>query len=233
MYFSEHNKKVVYINHYSGLLEVEGEGRLCKEDTVVFPGSDKDWKKDYNTLSITEGITGIGEGFLEAFPRISCLILSHTVTSIESSEALDKQLKKKKVLIRGEYYSFAEEFAKEKGLKFLHCDIPLGVYTIEQAHETDHLTLRFFTRGVPDIHFNCFTPGSSAGSYGGGEYTKDLPRDFYVDCTVEDIAESLSERVRDQILENDMLKRFLENANRRYKEKKRSKAGAKGGTKDE
>ena len=29
MYFSKHNEKIVYINHYSGLLEVEGEGLLC------------------------------------------------------------------------------------------------------------------------------------------------------------------------------------------------------------
>ena len=26
MYFSKHNEKTVYINHYSGLLEVEGGG---------------------------------------------------------------------------------------------------------------------------------------------------------------------------------------------------------------
>ena len=32
MYFSKHNKKIIYINHYSGLLEVKGEGVLCRED---------------------------------------------------------------------------------------------------------------------------------------------------------------------------------------------------------
>ena len=37
MYFSKHNEKIVYINHDSGLLEVEGEGVLCKEDAEVWP----------------------------------------------------------------------------------------------------------------------------------------------------------------------------------------------------
>ena len=30
MYFSKHNKNTVYINHYSGLLEVEGEGLTAR-----------------------------------------------------------------------------------------------------------------------------------------------------------------------------------------------------------
>ena len=36
MYFSKHNKNITYINHYSGLLEVEGEGVLCREDTELW-----------------------------------------------------------------------------------------------------------------------------------------------------------------------------------------------------
>ena len=81
---------------------------------------EKNWQNEYDTLSIKEGITGLGEGYLEAFPRIDCLILSRTVESVSTSPELEKRLRKNKVLIRGEYNTFAEKFAQEKELKFLH-----------------------------------------------------------------------------------------------------------------
>ena len=217
MYFSKHNEKTVYINHYSGLLEVEGEGLLVKEDTEAWPTMGRDWQNEYDTLSITEGITGLGEGYLEAFPKIVCLILSRTVESVATTPELDKRLWKNKVLIRGEYDTYAEKFAKEKGLKFLHCDIPLADDYIEIGHEHDIITLRFHEKGAPDIHYNCFTPGSSAGSYGGGEYYNKLPKNFYVGCTIERFAADFPERLQQQLMTNDMLRRFLDTANSRIK----------------
>ena len=35
MNFSNHNENITYSNHYSGLLEVKGEGVLCREDAEV------------------------------------------------------------------------------------------------------------------------------------------------------------------------------------------------------
>lgn len=218
MYFSKRDKKIRYINHYSGLLEVEGEGVLCREEAEVWPESDKNWAKEYDTLSITEGITGLGEGYLEAFPALDCLILSRTVASVAVTPELVKRMQKRKVLIRGEYDTYAESFAKAHKLVFLHCDIHIADDDIEAAHEHDIITLRFHTDGSADIHYNCFTPGSSAGSYGGGEYVKDLPGDFYIGCTMEKFAGNFSERVREQILSNDAIRRFLESANRRNKQ---------------
>jgi hypothetical protein len=223
MYFSKHNEKIVYINHYSGLLEVEGEGVLCKEDAEAWPAMGRKWQSEYDVLSVKEGITGLGEGYLEAFPKIGCLILSRTVESVATSPELDKRMRKNKVLIRGEYNTFAEEFAHEKGLGFLHCDIPLAVDDIEIAHERDFITLRFHDRGRADIHYNCFTPGSTAGSYGGGEYAKELPKDFYVDCSLEQFASNFPERLHDQLMSNGMLSRFLDKANSRIKKPVNSK----------
>ena len=219
MYFSKHNEKITYINHYSGLLEVKGEGLLCKEDAEAWPTVGSDWRSEYDTLSVEEGITGLGEGYLEAFPEIGCLILSRTVESVATTPELDKGLRKNKVLIRGEYDTFAERFAKEKGLKFLHCDIHLADDDIEEHHEHDIITLRFHRKGAPDIHYNCFTPGSSAGSYGGGEYAQELPKDFYVGCTVEQFAGNFPERLQEQLKSNDKLRRFLEAANGRHDKK--------------
>ncbi|WP_019002452.1 hypothetical protein [Succinimonas amylolytica] len=79
------------------------------------------------------------------------------------------------------------------------------------------ITLRFHEKGSPDIHYNCFTPGSSAGSYGGGEYANKLPKDFYAGCSLEDFAANFPERLREQLLANEMLRRFLEAANSRRK----------------
>jgi len=215
MYFSKHNKKIVYINHYSGLLEVEGKGALCREDAEVESADRRRWMNEYDTLSVTEGITALGEGYLDAFPKIDCLILSRTVGSVAVTPELVKRMRRRKVLIRGEYDTFAERFAQEMKLEFLHSDIHLADNDIEAAHEHDIITLRFHQSAPPDIHYNCFTPGSSAGSYGGGEYANVLPRDFAVGCTVEKFAAHFSERVQAQILSNDALRRFLEASNRR------------------
>ncbi len=218
MYFSKHNEKIKYINHASGLLEVKGEGVLYRKDTEVWPIENSGWTREYDTLSVTDGITELGEGYLDAFSHVGCLILSRTVKYVAASHELLKQMRKRKVLIRGEYDTFAEDFAKENKLNFLHSNIHIGEYDIEVAHEHDIVTLRFHMDAPPDIHFNCFTPGSSASHYGGGEYFNPLPRDFYVGCTIENFADILSERLREQILTNDALKRFLESANRRYGE---------------
>lgn len=166
-------------------------------------------------MSITEGITKVGEGYLEAFPRIGCLILSRTVTSVAVTPEFLERMRKRKVLIRGEYDTYAESFAMENKLDFLHSEIHIADDDIEIAHEHDIITLRFHEDGTSDIHFNCFTPGSSAGSYGGGEYVKKLPEDFYVGCTIEKFANNFNERVREQILSNDAIKRFLKSANSR------------------
>lgn len=219
MYFSNHNENITYSNHYSGLLEVKGEGALCREDAQVWGESGNDWANSYDVLSVTEGITALGEGYLDAFRKIDCLILSRTVVSIAVTPALVKWMRKRKVLIRGEYDTYAESFAKENKLAFLHSDIHIADDDIEIAHEHDIITLRFHSDGSADIHYNCFTPGSSAGSYGGGEYANKLPKDFYVDCTVEEFAEHFSDRVRKQILSNEAIRRFLDSANRRYEKR--------------
>ena len=217
MLFSKHNKNITYINHYSGLLEVEGKGVLSLEDTELLYEQGKNWEKEYDTLSVTEGITGLSEGYLEFFSHIDCLILSRTVESAAASPELLKGWRKRKVLICGEYDTFAERFAGENGLKYRHSDIHLADDDIEVAHEHDIITLRFHENGSSDIHYNCFSPGSSAGNYGGGEYANPLPRNFYVGCTIEDFANIFNERVRGQILSNETLKRFLEISNERLK----------------
>ena len=216
MFISKHNENITYINHFNGLLEVKGRGVLCREDTELCHEPGRNWAKEFDTLSVTEGITGLGEGYIEFFSHIDCLILSRTVESVAASPELLKLWRERKVLLRSEYDTFAERLAGENGLRFLHSDIHLADDDIEIAHEHDIITLRFHENGLSDIHYNCFTPGSSAGSYGGGEYANPLPQDFYVGCTIEDFANFFNKRVRGQILSNETLKRFLKISNERF-----------------
>ncbi len=215
MIFSKDGRKTVYFNSGGGLLEVKGEGVLIREDTEALYETDPDWNKEYDTLSVTEGVTGLAGGYLEEFPHINCLILGRTVGSADVSPGLLKKWRKRKTLVRGEYDTFAERFAGENSLAFLHSDIPLAAFDYERAREHDIVTLRFHPDGPPDIHFNCFTPGSSAGNFGGGEYAKRLPKDFYAGLTVEEFAEGFPEQAAEQIMSNETLRRFLEISNGR------------------
>ncbi len=49
----------------------------------------------------------------------------------------------------------------------------------------------------------------------GGEYVRELPKDFYVGCTVEQFAGNFPERLHEQLTANEMLRRFLDAANSR------------------
>ena len=107
-----------YINHYSGLLEVKGEGVLCREDTELWHKSSRNWAKEYDTLGVTEGITEIGEGYLEFFSHIDCIILSRTVESVAASSELLKLWRKKRfcsavntiLLLKGSRMKTASDF---------------------------------------------------------------------------------------------------------------------------
>ena len=58
----------------------------------------KNWAKEYDTLSVAEGITGLGEGYIEFFSHIDCLILNRSVESIVVSPELLKKMAQKKVM---------------------------------------------------------------------------------------------------------------------------------------
>lgn len=214
VYFSERNEDTVYINHFSGLLAVQGTGDLDVGDTIVSPDEKDDWIDEYDTLSIKEGITEIRKGYLEFFRNITCLIISRSVTDIAVSPKAVKMLHKNNVLIRGEYNTYAEEFSRQLNLRFLHCDIFLA--EISDKFERDVITLRFHDDGAPDIHHNIFSSGSSAGSYGGGEVASELPPDFYVGCTMEKFVKNFRSDAHEQLMANEKLRRFLDNANKRH-----------------
>lgn len=92
---------------------MDGEGVLLREDAEVWPASVKNWANEYYVLSVTEGITGLREKYLEAF-----LILNRSIVSVGVTPALIKRMRRRKVLIRGEYDSFPKSSQRETGSIF-------------------------------------------------------------------------------------------------------------------
>ena len=221
MYFSEHNDNITFINEWDDNLRVEGKGTVCAEDLDARPGSFK--PDEYSSLEFDKGITKVTKGFIEAFTSIECLIIAFSVKSIERTPELDKYLVTNKVLIRGEYNSLAERLAKELGLQFLHCDIPLGWTRFESGGgytESTKRTLCFRLDGPPYIYREIFTPGISAGNNGGADLREDLPEDFYVGCDLEGFTYHMPVKCEEAIMKNKQLGRFLRISNQRLKPRK-------------
>lgn len=74
----------------------------------------------------------------------------------------------------------------------------------------DVITLRFYGDGKPYIHMDCMCQGISAGSMGGGEVSFDLPEDFYLTMTAEEIAGKCWRSKT--ILNNGILQEFMQKA---------------------
>lgn len=158
------------------------------------------------------GFTSIDTAFLEKLDTLAELVLPDSITEIKMTPKLEKILKKNGVLIRGTFDSFAESFAKEQGLKFRHRDMFLASYEFALAHETTSLTLQFKRDGSVQIEESVSSPGSSAGNCFGGEFYIDLPYDFFMHKSAEDISDMFGEGLHNAILENGRLADFIEKA---------------------
>ena len=209
MYFSSHSD-VAFVDRAGGLLEVEGKGPLCAEDADVGPFGGKGWADGFTFLKICPGVTAIGAGFLEAFPGMEVLELPRTVEAADESQAAIGFLRKRRVLIRGAFDSFAEAFARRHGLDFLHADIFLACDRDERRQSNTVITLRFFPNGSADVHFDEHSPGSSAGNWGGGVCTSELAQGFYRGCSLEAFAGHFPEHLRESLRQNGELALFLE-----------------------
>ncbi len=218
MYFSNHNEAITFSYTYGRPLKVEGKGAVCRDDLDVFPTAEQDWPAEYSAIHLTKGITEAKAGFLDAFTGMETLILDRTVRRIAMTPALAKLLRQNLVLIRGEYDTYAEEFAQNNKLNFLHADIFLALDRDEKHFENTFITLRFYENGKAAIECDVYSPGSSAGNNGGGTIANEIPGDFYVGCTVEKFADHFPAHLRDKLLKNEELKRFLKTANMRRNE---------------
>lgn len=213
MYHSNHNHDITYFFTWGRPVLIEGNGAVCKEDTDI--GKEKSWTAEYSGLHFKDGITEVKKGFLESFPALKILVADKTVKNIEMTDELRALLKNNGVIIRGGYDTYAEKFAEQNGLLFIHKDIYIGIRHNEEYHESRTLTLKFDQSGQMSLLYEDFCQGISAGNTMGGEFTRDMPKEFRRGCTLKDFAYMMPEVYFDQIMKNKELEEFLDGYARR------------------
>ncbi len=208
MYRSKNNSDITYIFTWGKPLQIEGNGAVCKADTDI--GKEEGWTHEYSALHLKNGITEVKKGFLESFTNLKTLVADSTVNNIEMTDELGKLLNNNGVVIRGGYDTFAERFAEENGLQFIHKEIYLGIRHNEEHGESRTLTLHFDANGEMMLLYEDFCQGISAGNTMGGEFTRKMPEEFHAGCTLKDFAYMMPEAYFDQIMKNKELKKFLD-----------------------
>lgn len=207
MYHSKNNHKITYFFTWGRPVLIEGKGPVCKEDTDI---GKENWTQEYTQLHFKDGITEIKKGFLESFPILKTIIIDSSVKNIEMTDSLRTLLKINSVIIRGSYDSYAERFAAENGLLFIHKDIYIGIRRNEEYQESRTVTLHFDESGKMNLMYEDFCQGISAGNTMGGAFTREMPEEFHSGCTLEEFADMMPEAYFDQILKNKELKAFLD-----------------------
>jgi hypothetical protein len=161
------------------------------------------------------GVTGVHEGFLEVFPTLKQIVVAETVTYIGVTPALEELLRKNDVVVRGVYDSYAEDFAQEYGLRFVHSDIEIGVERDEQHGAKTTLTLFFDREGKPFLLEDTICADSPAGGSGDSEIAESLPEGFQYTFTPESLL-PYSHVCKNSILESEPLRVFLEKSKVRH-----------------
>ena len=192
----------------------QGEGILCKSDMSFWNGSPKLTDPRGVTFEIEEGVTEVEEGFFDMFPTLVRLDLPGSIKSLPLSDKSREIFRRNGVVISGEFDSFAESFAREQGLSFIHSDIELARAGNYFEHGADIVTLRF-RNGTPQLRQESFCQGSSAGSSGGGEETVPLRSDFYKTLSQNDIADMCRGSCYKKVKENPKLAKFLKLARKK------------------
>ena len=161
------------------------------------------------------GYTSIDPAFLENLKTLKELILPPSVTSIDLTPALREMLCRNETLIRGTFDSYAEELAKELGLRYRPSDFVFAEYFFEPAQEYTAMKLIFTRSGAVYVSEDISSPGSSSSHTYGGSFTYPLRRDFYKHKTAEQIAGLFRPTLREATVNDGRLAAFLEKARAR------------------
>ncbi len=163
-------------------------------------------------FGLDEEIEEVEPGFFDLFPTIKSVWIKNPECQIHMTEKTIKLFRKNDVLLRGIFDSVAERLACEYHLRFFHLDTELARTGDYFKHGSNLITLCFEEDGSPYIHQDCMTQGISAGSIGGGENSFDLPEDFYLSMTAEEIADKCWGSCYAEMLENGKLAALIEKA---------------------
>ncbi|MBO7463346.1 MAG: hypothetical protein J6T96_12195 [Bacteroidales bacterium] len=184
-------------------------------------------EKGYNLLTrrnvwfqLDDDIKQVETGFLERIPHLEELAIGLSVEEIGVSSEADKLMHHNHVIIRGDFDTYAEEFAMQHHLGFVPMDFEITRNgDVDTKYGLDILTIEFYTKEV-NLRMDNFCPGSSAGNYGGGTIDKKIPVNFYKDPdAITKIAELSWRSFSDGIRNSDRLKNFVEKARKKYAER--------------
>lgn len=184
-------------------------------------------EKGYNLLTrrnvwfqLDDDIKQVETGFLERIPHLEELAIGLSVEEIGVSSEADKLMHHNHVIIRGDFDTYAEEFAMQHHLGFVPMDFEITRNgDVDTKYGLNILTIEFYTKEV-NLRMDNFCPGSSAGNYGGGTIDKKIPVNFYKDPdAITKIAELSWRSFSDGIRNSERLKNFVEKARKKYAER--------------
>ena len=221
--------KDTFSSEYELLLSAWGDGVLSedalldfeKPDTIInifkkrfrrYPKDISLFIEDPRLIGLNYCNTGVDTALLEKLETLKELILPDSITHIDMTEKLQRILEKNNTLIRGNFDSYAQEFARENNLNFRPADLIFAEYYFERTRESTRMTLVFKRGGGVYMKEAITAPGSNAGNTSGGTLTHPLDRDFYKTKTAEQITEKLSDALRRNIIEDGRLAAFIEKA---------------------
>ena len=164
-------------------------------------------------LGLDEEVKEVEPDFFDLLPTINSVWLHNPECELHMTEKTIALFRKNGVVLRGAYDTAAERLAREYRLRFLHLDVELLSSGDYFERGVDIITLRFFDNGSAYIHQDCRCQGSAPGQTGGGEISVDIPDDFYLSLTCEQIAEKCWHSK--DIIAGGVLAAFLEKAKRK------------------
>ena len=157
------------------------------------------------------GFTEVETAFLERLENLKELILPDSITEIKMTDKLERILKENNTLIRGSLDSFAERFAAEMGLNFRPADFIFARHVFAKVQEITLLTVQFNRDGSVQIRSDVDSPGSSAGNTFGGVFYNEIPSDFWMNTTAEEVS-AMNPGLDDVVVKDGRLADFIEKA---------------------
>jgi hypothetical protein len=157
------------------------------------------------------GFTEVETAFLERLENLKELILPDSITEIKMTDKLERILKENNTLIRGSLDSFAERFAAEMGLNFRPADFIFARHVFAKVQEITLLTVQFNRDGSVQIRSDVDSPGSSAGNSFGGVFYNEIPSDFWLNTTAEEVS-AMYLGLDDVVVKDGRLADFIEKA---------------------
>ena len=193
-----------------------GGSCLRRSDMGYWMDSPRRTDPDGICFQLGEEVKEVEADFFEVVPTIRELWMLNPKCRLHMTDATLALFRKNDLLFRGAYDSSAERLARTHHFRFLHLDTEIACVGDYYERGNDLITLRFRDDGSAYIHQDCRCQGISAGNTGGGELSFDLPKDFYLKMTAEEVADMCWGSCRSEIVGRGTLRALMEKA----KEKK-------------